>query len=343
MEQISIHLIQGMVKNGIEQEVASRIYKQLTAFADYGFPESHAASFALLVYISAYLKVFFPQEFYCSLLNAQPMGFYSPATIIHEGQRRGVEFLGVDVSRSGWDCTVEDGRVRLGLRTVKGLGPGAKVVFERESARGSFVSLENFVFRTGFKEGALSQLAMVGAFNCFGFSRRQALWEVMLLAGKEPGELSLRTVGKGEGLLPSLTPTERLIEDFKGQDLSVGPNLMAFVRAQLSRQGIKSSADLHRENNATAVSVAGIVIIRQKPGTAKGFLFLTLEDETGFINIVVRPKVAERFRKLVHQAEALVVAGRLERKDSVINVVGERFQALDFALADLRLKSRDFR
>lgn len=389
MEAIALDLIEGMTRHGIEQEVAMRIYKQLTAFADYGFPESHAASFALLVYVSAYLKVYFAPEFYCALLNAQPMGFYSPASIVYEGQRREVTFLPVDLNRSSWDCTIEaDVRaattstaeklelresslapdsvrsrmrekdaaggesegtqneqpaVRLGYRYVKGLGADAQEIIERELARGPFASLEDFVYRTQLNRGALQQLAMVGAFDSFGITRRQAAWQIMALTGRSSQELRLPTPERGALLLPVMLPAEELIADFKGMDLSTTPHLMRFVRPQLAARGFKNSADLAQTPDRQRVQVAGIIVIRQRPGTAKGFLFITLEDEAGFINVVVKPQQVAQFGRIVTDGKALVVTGTVEKQDGVINVIGRDFRPLEFAFQDLAIKSRDFR
>ncbi len=351
MEAIALDLIDGMTRHGIEQEVAMRIYKQLTAFADYGFPESHAASFALLVYVSSYLKVYFAPEFYCALLNAQPMGFYSPASIVYEGQRRGVTFLPVDVNKSLWDCTLtpistEDETlfaVQLGYRYVKSLGEGAQAIIDRELALGPFRTLDDFVYRTQLNRGALQQLAMVGAFDCFGLSRREAAWQIMALTGKSAQELRLKTAERGALLLPVMLPAEELIADFKGMDLSTAPHLMAHVRSQLRERGFKNSTDLISTPDRQRIQVAGIIVIRQRPGTAKGFLFITMEDETGFINVVVKPNQVAEFGRIVTDGKALVVTGVLEKKDGVINVIGKDFRPLEFLFQDVQIKSRDFR
>lgn len=342
MAAISANLVSGMTRNGIAEDVAKRIYKQLTAFADYGFPESHAASFALLVYVSSYLKVYFPQEFYCALLNAQPMGFYSPASIIYEGQRRGVTFLDVDISRSLWDCTVEDGSIRLGFSYIKKLGANAQEAIERELAWGAFKSLRDFVLRTNLDQGSLRQLALVGAFSCFGLSRRQALWQVMSLVGHSQTELDIETSDQGRELLPEMQPLEFLIADFAGMDLSTGPHLMRFIREQMRQRGIKSAAEINDIASGKMVTVAGVVIIRQRPVTAKGFLFITLEDETGFLNIVVKPNMSKQYDRMVRLSKALVVVGELEKRDGVTNVIGTRFAPLEFVQEDMKLKSRDF-
>ncbi|MCM2271505.1 MAG: error-prone DNA polymerase, partial [candidate division Zixibacteria bacterium] len=281
MQAISERLIQGMVRNGIDKDAAARIYQQLAAFADFGFAESHAASFALLVYVSAYLKVYFPPEFYCSLFNAQPMGFYSTSTILYEAKRRGVNILPIDASQSLWDCTIEDGAVRLGFRYAKKLGPAAQEKIEKALERGRFRSIRDFVFRTELPQDALEQLAMVGAFACFGVARREALWETLSTADRSPEELQIETSNTGSAMLPAMDELETIAADFRGMDLSTGRHPMALVRAQLSEKGVIASRDLFSTPNGKLVTIAGVVVIRQRPGTAKGFTFLTLEDEFG--------------------------------------------------------------
>jgi len=343
MEALRQRLIMGMVQNGIDEEAAARIYHQLSAFADFGFAESHAASFALLVYVSTYLKVYYPTEFYCALLNAQPMGFYSPSTIMYEARRRGIRIRSIDILKSRWDCTVEGSEVRLGFRYTKSLGQAAKEKLERELAAGPFTSAADFVFRAGINKTALEQLALVGAFNCFGLTRRQALWEILALAKRSPDELPVTTEEIGATLLPPMSVGERLAADFKGMDLSTGPHPISLIRPILTEQKIKSAADLKTIRDKSEVTVAGVVVIRQRPMTAKGFLFITLEDETGFLNIVVKPNLVEKFRKDLIYSGGLIVRGMVERQDGVINVIGRKFTPLKFNDTMIEMKSRNFR
>ncbi len=343
MQRLAQRLIDGMKRNGIEHEAALKIFDQLSAFADFGFAESHAASFALLVYVSAWLKVYYPQEFYCSLLNAQPMGFYSPSTVVYEGQRRGIEFLDVDVAISQWDCTVEGDSVRLGFRMVKGLGEDAKGRIEAKRRQKPFESVEDFVFRTGLPQAGLEQLATVGAFRGFGLNRRQALWQVLALVHKRDTELRLRCEDRGSTLLGPMDKIESMVSDFKGLDLSTKPHVMTLVRDELNRLGIASAIQLKDHPNNRVVTTAGAVVIRQRPMTAKGFMFITLEDETGFANIVVKPRMLERFRKVLVRNDALIVKGVLEKKDGVVNVIGHYFAPLTIGDRPVKLKSRDFR
>lgn len=343
MVALQARLIAGMVRNGIGKEYAWRIYKQLAAFADFGFAESHAASFALLVYMSAFLKVYYPQEFYCALLNAQPLGFYSPSTIIYEARQRGVKFLGVDISKSEWDCTIENGRVRLGFRYVKRMGSTAKEKIETGHRQGAFVSPADFVFRAKLDRDCLEQLALVGAFGCFGLTRRQALWEVLSLVNQSCEQLDVEPEEQGQQLLAPMVLCEWLAADFKRMNLSTGPHPMQLIREKLSRQMILSSIDLKQTPNKRTIRVAGIVITRQRPMTAKGFMFLTLEDETGFVNIVVKPHYIHKCRRAIMYSKALLIKGQVERKDDVINVIGKEFAPLRISKNNITLKSRDFR
>jgi error-prone DNA polymerase len=343
MEELGARLIGGMIRRGISEQAAERIFHQLSAFADFGFTESHAASFALLVYVSAYLKVYYPTEFYCALLNAQPMGFYTPATIVYEARRKGVQILGVDVRRSEWDCTVESGAVRLGFRTIKHAGESAQEVLNAALADRPFVSVADVVYRSGLNRRALEQLAVVGGFAGFGLDRRQALWTVMGLTGRSQAELQLSTRETGQHTLQPMSIGEQIVADFAGMDLSVGPHPIALIRSRLRKRRVLSAEMLNRVRDNTPVTVAGMVVIRQRPMTAKGFVFLTLEDETGFINVVVKPTMLRRFRREVIFAGALQVKGVVEATSGVINVIGHWFASLEFDPQPRQFKSRDFR
>jgi len=342
MEKLSKSLIHGMVKNGIDLKSASRIYKQLAAFADFGFAESHAASFALLVYVSAYFKTYYPSEFYCALLNAQPLGFYNPSTIVEDAKRHGVETLNVDATRSKWDCSLEGEKVRLGFRYVRELGPAAQEKIEKEEGRRPFESLEDFVFRTDLSQPTLEQLAMVGAFSCFGLDRREAVWKVQGLANKSAEEFSLKHLQANKINLPSMSSSDVLIADFDGLGLSPTSHPMQFLRSYLNKLKVKRACDLTNTNGGN-IKIAGLVIIRQRPGTAKGFVFLTLEDETGLINVVVKPNLVKRCRRAIVSSSILLVKGKLEKHEGVINVIGNEFTPLEFPQGGVKFESRDFR
>ncbi len=343
MEKLSRSLIYGMVKNGIDLESATRIYKQLAAFADFGFAESHAASFALLVYVSSFFKTYYPSEFYCALLNAQPLGFYNPSTIVEDAKRHGVEILSVDVTKSKWDCTIEQEKVRLGFRYVREMGPSAEEKIKKAQGEKPFASLENFVFRADLPQPALEQLAMVGAFSCFGLDRREAVWKVQGLAGKSAEEFSLRNRQETKISLPSMTSSDALVADYDGLGLSPTTHPMLFLRSDLDKLYVKRACDLKDAKGGGELKVAGLVIIRQRPGTAKGFIFLTLEDETGLINVVVRPKLVKQSRRAIVTSSILLVTGKLEKHEGVINVIGKKFAPLEFPQDGVKFESRDFR
>jgi len=343
MDALRARLVAGMVRNGIDEEAALRIFKQLAAFADFGFAESHAASFALLVYVSSYIKVYYPAVFYCAILNAQPLGFYTPSTLIYEARHRGVKVMSVDAKKSLWDCTLENGRVRLGFRYVKSMGGAAKDKIEAELSKGPFLSPADFVFRTQLNQDNLEQMALIGAFRSFGLTRRQALWEMLALANDSPDMMAVDSEEHGRGFLQPMIIGERLAADFKGMDLSTGPHPMQLVRQTLQHQNILSSLDLRRVPNKKMIRVAGMVIIRQRPMTAKGFMFLTLEDETGFANIVVKPNYVKRCRKAIIYSKGLLIRGEVEHKDGVVNVIGREFVPLRVGRHEVALKSRDFR
>ena len=471
MAEIEVRLRDGMARRGITGAPADQIVRSITSFALYGFPESHAASFALLVYASAYLKAHYPAAFFTALLNNQPMGFYHPATLVKDAQRRGVRFVGIDVQRSDWECTVEsDGAIRLGLRYVTGLRaeqgraiaegarlrqPPSPTAFakatavkrlrrsggfggpaeacqsdgdgerrrggrrellvcpkcgcddpsmvevveqatlrargfcsicaadwsltpERDdetggAARPRFASVEDLIARVGLRRDELATLAEIGALNAFGYDRRTALWQIER-AVREPGELFRDREGRrqatvadrrrqgyggqeatadppkravrssparegGSPLLP-MTPDERVVADYAGTGLTIGPHPVAFRRQELALRGVLRAIDLPRARNGRRVRVAGTVITRQRPGTAKGFVFLTLEDETGVANIIVRPDVFAADRVTILEQPFLLVEGVLQLQDGVTSVKAERFH--EFAFGEATPESRDF-
>jgi error-prone DNA polymerase len=461
MQQIEGKLRAGMERQGITGAAAEEIIRSITSFALYGFPESHAASFALLVYASAYLKVHYPAAFYTALLNNQPMGFYHPATLVKDAQRHGVRFAPIDVQASGWECRVEpDGRVRLGLMYVSGLrqdvgkliaaggtedrgspfaARGSKIdgrgpdvdnhtgegtvhppqcpkcgcddesMLEPTPANGMFcnvcaqewnpavaataglavdaassvlsneceprtanreprfASLDDLIARTGLRRDELATLAGIGALNAFGYDRRTALWQIekavrpagemfqqedhdaargsRLAAraahadaahGSQPATSStedFRTTDReprtaSTAPLRPMTPSERLMSDYAGTSLTIGPHPMAMRRAELALRGVLRAIDLSRGRHGRRVRVAGAVITRQRPGTAKGFVFLTLEDETGIANIIVRPDLYTNERATIVGAPYLLIEGTLQIQEGVTSVKAERVISL---------------
>ncbi len=341
MKAVEEKLRAGMARQGIAGETAETIIRSITAFALYGFPESHAASFALLAYASAYLKAHHPAAFYAALLNNQPMGFYHPATIVRDAQRHGQVIHPADVNASGWLCAIEpDGAVRLGLRYVRGLREEIGKRIEEERRRRPFSSVAELVKRVGLHRDELDQLAGVGALGSLEPERRAALWEAER-AGRPAGPLYEELPDlPGRSPLRAMTPEELVVADYEGTGLSLGPHPMEFHRARLDRMKVTRAADLAGVKHATRVRVAGAVIVRQRPGTAKGFAFLNLEDETGLANVIVRPALFHRHRLALVNEPFLFVEGTLQQQDNVVSVRAERLWPLRHRLA--AVPSHDF-
>jgi error-prone DNA polymerase len=373
MAKICSRLVAGMAKNGIEPDVGRRIFNQISAFADYGFPESHAASFALLVYASAYLKLYHPAEFACALLDAQPMGFYAPGTIVEDAKRHGVEVRGVDVMRSGWDCTLEGTAprrqdaeaasgcrppaaehradpgsatgplaLRIGFRYVAGLGAKARERLEPLLATERPSSLEGWVKESGLGIAQLRALAEAGAFDSLWPNRRSALWEMLKHARGAAGPLAPVPRDRRAAPLPPLTPVELTEADYRVTGLSPAGHPMRHLRAAVAAMGAISAAELERRRDGEWVTVAGLVICRQRPGTAKGFCFVTLEDETGLANVVITPKLFEAHKRLIRGSPLLVVGGVLQEEQGVLNIRGRRFAAPRPAAGAAFVSSHDF-
>jgi error-prone DNA polymerase len=341
MREVEVKLRAGMARQGISGDAAEAIIHSITAFALYGFPESHAASFALLAYASAYLKAHHPAAFYAALLNNQPMGFYDPATIVGDAGRHGQEIRPADVSHSGWLCAVEpDGAVRLGLRYIRGLREDTGLRLEAERRRRPFASVEDLVKRGALRRDEVAQLARAGALASLEPERRAALWEAER-AGRPAGALyeNLPAAREPSPLRP-MTAEERLVADYEGTGLTLGPHPMAFRRGLLGRMGVSRAADLAAFRHGAGVKVAGAVVVRQRPGTAKGFVFLNLEDETGLVNVIVRPPLFHRHRLALVNEPFLLIEGTLQRQDNVTSVRAERLWPLRHRLASV--PSHDF-
>jgi error-prone DNA polymerase len=358
MQRVEKKLRAAMAHKGHDQKTIDDVCQTVGSFALYGFPESHAISFALLVYASAYLKAHHAPEFFASLLNNQPMGFYSSATLIKDGQRHGVKFLPVCVNQSDLQCVIESkGSIRLGLCVVKALSNNGANKLVAERARKAFASLDDFKQRTGLSRDELRTLAEIGALNCFAEHRRDALWEVerkihendlferKARTTKAPAPLPRRerlgVNGKTTGLAsrpdsPARVPAsplarmkyvERIQADFSGMKLTTGKHPMALLRPRL--KNIWRAGDLPKGKNGIRIRIAGNVICRQRPGTAKGYVFISLEDETGISNAVVTPPMFEANRLLITEEPFLVIEGRLQHVENVIHIKAEKIERLE--------------
>ncbi len=339
-------LVPRMIEKGIAPPFAERIFKQIQGFAEYGFPESHAASFALIAYATAWLKCHYPVEFTCSLLNAQPMGFYSVATLVDDFLRHGHEARPIDVNHSVWFCTMEpaagDFALRMGLRFVKGLGEGHVARITRAREAGPFRSVQDFAERTRLDKGSLLALAEAGAFGSLKERRRSALWQVRgrRKAQQEPG-LALRW-NEPEPAFAPLSRFESITWDYRRSAHSVQGHMLGPLRAQLREQGLPEAREVEAMPDGRRVLYAGLVICRQRPGTAKGVVFMTLEDETGFVNLVLWKKVFERFATLARTISFLGVTGRLQRADGVVHLIVEKLWKPRVELAAIEVESHDF-
>ncbi len=366
MAKLCVKLAEGMKKNGFTEEAIKTITHQLEAFANYGFPESHAASFSLLVYASAHLKLYYHSEFCCAILNAQPMGFYSPASLIRDATHHGVKIRPVDLAHSYWNCTLEEDAtscgglaVRLGLRFIDGLGNRSSEALEQSWKNGGlFTSVEDVVSRSGLMPSDLKFLAKAGAFETLCPDRRQALWRVLsllrpkksmplleALVAEDQLDASGKTVDclyEAPVQLPLMSELEEVVSDYRTMGLSTGKHPMAFYRGWTRANKIHSCLELYSQEDGEEVAVAGAVICRQRPGTAKGFVFLTLEDETGMANVIIKPKLFEIYRQVVLNSSLLKVVGLLQLEEGVCNVIARHFEALPPLKEDLYLPARNF-
>ncbi|WP_396202442.1 DNA polymerase III subunit alpha [Gemmatimonas sp.] len=377
MAQICEELIAGMAKNGIPEETGRRIYNQINAFADYGFPESHAASFALIVYATAWLRHYYAPEYTAAILNAQPMGFYAPSTLIEDAKRHGVEVHPVDLTRSTWDHALEmaDGRVlvpndgvvrwgrhigsqpmrdvvavRLGVRLIRGLGAKARRALEAALVHGPFTSVDDAVRRVSLDKTSWRRLAEAGAFDrMFAHEpaerrRRVALWEVMAATRGPELPLAPFQAQPVPTQLPAYTPIELTEADYRMTGLSLAGHPMKHVRPMLAPNGVLSAREAHElGKDGQRVAVAGLVICRQRPGTAKGFVFLTLEDETGMINIVITPDRFEAQAQLISRSPMLLIRGTLQVEQQVVNVRAKQFKALELGGGEQHVKGHNYR
>jgi error-prone DNA polymerase len=351
IEQHRGRLISRMQAKGISPEFAERVFQQICGFGEYGFPESHAASFALISYAAAYLRCHYPAEFTCALLNAQPMGFYSVATIVDDAKRHGVEVRPVDVQMSRWDCTLEEAgatskvqpySIRMGLRFVKNLGKGDREKIDTALMSGGFfTSLEDFVRRTRLDETALVALASAGAFESLAVERRPALWDVRRLAAQAQLPLPL-SVAEVTPAFDPLSRFETIAWDYRAASHSARAHPLEPLRAGLRAQGLPDAQGVSKMKDGTRTRYAGIVICRQRPGTASGVVFMTLEDETGFVNVVLWSRVFEAFPLLAKTASLLGITGKIQAQDGVVHLVAEELWPPRVDVQPEAARSRDF-
>ncbi len=376
-------MINGMLAKKYPRDFAERCFSQIEGFGEYGFPESHAASFALLVYASAWLKCRYPDAFAAALLNSQPMGFYAPAQIVRDVREHGVEVRPVDVNHSGWDATLEPGpraadrlhalhremagdiqarhALRLGLRKIKGLSEKEAMLLVERRAEG-YTSVRDLWLRSGLSPRVIERLADADAFGSLGLTRRQALWATKALGrvGDKDDDLPLFRAGLSllppavvlplsrEGIncepavaLPPMPLGEEVVNDYRFLELSLRAHPASFLRADLARRGIIRNEELRTRRSGAHVRVSGLVTIRQRPGTAEGVVFMTIEDETSVANIIVWPKTFERFRPIILGARYIAVSGELQHESGVIHVVSRRLDDLTPLLARLTEEQRD--
>lgn len=357
-------LIEGMKLNGLDEVFAERVFNQLRGFGEYGFPESHAASFALLVYASCWIKHHYPEVFCCALLNSQPLGFYAPAQLVQDAQRHQTAVLPADVNCSDWDCTLEETdsdrlsetsnskprtSLRLGLRMVRGLqeSEGLAIANERRN-KGLFRDQMDLVKRVKLHQPTLSLLADAGALQSLSGDRRAAYWQ-SLARDKNDREMPLfahSQVDHDEEIpetLRRMNPIEEIYADYQSTGLSLQGHPMSFLRSRLLEKRVTSAGDLASTTNGRFVRVAGMILLRQRPGTAKGITFVTMEDETGSINLVLKPEVWKDHYLICKQSNAWFVHGVLENREGVIHVVAARIEDLQQAIGPITIRSRDFR
>jgi error-prone DNA polymerase len=351
IELLERKLIDGMTSRGLSQEFAARVFEQIRGFGSYGFPESHAASFALLVYASAWLKCHFPAAFCAAIINSQPMGFYAPAQLVRNARERGVEVRPIDVNFSDVNCTLEKNEkgefaVRLGLRLINGLPEAQKERIVMARKDGPFTSLADFTKRTGAGRAVLARLAEADAFGSLKLSRRQSLWQAMSKEKQPRNQPLFAELDDDEELpanLPEISLQEEVYADYRATGLSLKAHPLSFYRDELTALGVLPAAELGLHNDGERVRVAGLVLIRQRPGTAKGITFVTLEDETGVANLIVRQEVWRQYYRAARTAPAILAEGNLQIHQGIVHVLVTKLESVGGQLKTYHSQSRDFR
>ena len=378
IEKFRHKLMQGMRKKGLNDEFAEQVFRQIRGFGEYGFPESHAASFALLVYVSAWLKHYYPAAFTASIINSQPMGFYAPAQLISCAKDHGVNVLPVDVNHSEWDCTIEGTKtgdnsttnspagkelqrgeglpcttatphsppLRLGFRMVSGLRADDADAIIKARSSGDFTSVADFTQRTRLGSATVTRLSQADAFGSLNQDRREALWQALAQEAQPLDQPLFDCLENDDDLtagLPEMPIEQQVVEDYRTVGLSLKAHPVSFHRPHLDQLKIVRTRELESRKNNQYLSVAGLIILRQRPSTAKGITFVTLEDETGTANLVVKQKTWERYYRICRGSPAWIAHGKLEKKSGVIHVVVSRIEDMSQRLNELEIKSRDFR
>lgn len=363
--------IDGMVEKNYDREFAQQCFNQIKGFGEYGFPESHAASFALLVYASSWLKAYYPDVFCAAMLNSQPMGFYAPAQLVRDAREHGVKILPADINLSNWECTLEEAAfepaaidfrhgemreviktrhaVRLGFLQIKGVSSDDMEQLVKNRGEG-YNSVRDLWLRSGLQKSAIERLADADAFQSIGLSRRQALWAVRALDVKSATEElplfeQVRHIDlqpEPQAKLPDMLPGEQVIEDYRYLSLSLKAHPLSFLREELRKAGVTRNVDLLRVANGKRVTIAGLVLVRQRPGSASGVIFMTLEDETGVANAIVWPKMFEKYRSVVMGARLVKIVGRLQSQSGVIHTVVEHIEDMTPLLGILQREARRF-
>ena len=340
-------LVQGMLRNGYDLAFAERIFEQIKGFGSYGFPESHAASFALLCYASSWLKCHEPAIFTCALVNSWPMGFYSPDQLLQEARRQGIEVRSVDVCHSDWDCTLEPEpgevlAIRMGLRLVRGLAEADARRLEQARAQRPWRDVEDLCLRAGLDSRARAQLADAGALRALARDRHQARWQVAAVQPQLPLFADIEALPERTVELPVPSVAEDLMADYQTLGTTLGPHPLTLLRSRLRALGCRSSRELQDVGHGDNIAVAGLVVGRQRPQTASGVTFVTLEDEHGMVNVVVWRDLAERQRRALVGAQLLKVSGRLEQENGVRHLIARRLEDVSPLLQGLDVRSRDF-
>jgi error-prone DNA polymerase len=350
-----------MTQRGLSAEFAENVFRQIRGFGEYGFPESHAASFALLVYVSAWLKHYYPAAFAAALINSQPMGFYAPAQLVRNAREHGVEVRPIDVNHSRWDCTLEPTAatngassdasgpaLRLGLRMVSGLAEEHALAIEAARQAKPFTTIDDVARRARLSQALLARLARAAAFDSLGLDRRQALWQSLgkerstQLVESQPLFQSLEADDDALVALPLVSDEQEVLADYATVGLSLRDHPLAFHRGELATLDVTPSDELARLTNGRLLRVAGIVLVRQRPSTARGITFVTLEDEFGTVNLIVHREIWRRYFRAARTATALLAVGRLQRQGIVIHVLVSELYDLSQQLSGLRSQSRDF-